>query len=133
LQPLTNDISHFLCIAQMQATKQDMEELKEAIAVAVPRQKATSYNRKSTSKAQEWKQHLESRIARGWTGEGQTNDLLADLVCYGIVWKGLSGSALIGYVVETTINSPGYREYCNHQHQIRHRAAEWVHNPLLSL
>jgi hypothetical protein len=43
------------------------------------------------------------------------------------VWKGLSGSALIGYVVETAINSPGYSEYCNHQHQIRHRAAEWVH------
>ena len=126
-QPVTNNISLFLDWADQDAAHQDMEELKKAIAVAVPRQKATSYNRKSTSKAQEWKQHLESRIAQGWTGEGQTNDLLCDLVCYGIVWKGLSGSALIGYVVETAINSPGYREYCNHQHQIRHRAAEWVH------
>ena len=127
-QPVTNDISHFLCVAQMQATKQDMEELKKAIAAAVSRQKATSYNRSASSNAQEWKQHLESRIAQGWTGEGQTNDLLSDIVCYGIVWKGLSSPALIGYVVETAINSPGYSEYCNHQHQIRQRAAEWVHS-----
>jgi hypothetical protein len=129
-QPVTNNIALFLDWADQDATHQDMEELKEAIAVAVPRQKATSYNRKSTSKAQEWKRHLESRIAQGWTGEGQTNDLLSDIVCYGIVWKGLSGSALIGYVVETAINSPGYGKYCRHQQEIRQRAAEWVHTTL---
>jgi hypothetical protein len=66
-----------------------MEELKEAIAVAVPRQKATSYNRSASSNAQEWKQHLERPHCSGWTGEGQTNDLLSDIVCYGIVWEGL--------------------------------------------
>lgn len=125
-QPVTNNLSHFLDVAQMHATKQDMEELKEAIAVAVPRQKATSYNRSALGKAQEWKQHLESRIKQGWTGSAQTNDLLKDIVCYGIVWKNLSASALINYVVETAINAPGYREYCSHQHQIRQRAAEWV-------
>ncbi len=129
-QPVTNNISLLLDWADQDARHQDMEELKEAIAVAVPRQKATSYNRRSTSKAQEWKRHLESRIAQGWTGEGQTNDLLADIVCYGIVWKGLSSPALIDYVVETAINSPGYSEYCSHQHQIRQRAAEWVHSTL---
>jgi hypothetical protein len=125
-QPVTNDLSHFLDVAQMHTTKQDMEELKEAIAVAVPRQKATSYNRSALGKAQEWKQHLESRISQGWTGSAQTNDLLSDIVCYGIVWKHLSSSALINYVVETATNAPGYREYCSHQHQIRQRAAEWV-------
>ena len=126
LQPVTNDISHFLDVASMHTISQDMEELKEAIAVAVPRQKATSYNRSALGKAQEWKQHLESRIKQGWTGSAQTNDLLKDIVCYGIVWKHLSSSALINYVVETATNAPGYREYCSHQHQIRQRAAEWV-------
>jgi len=125
--PVTNNIALFLDWADQDARHQDMEELKEAIAVAVPRQKATSYNRRASSKAQEWKQHLESRIAQGWTGEGQTNDLLSDIVCYGIVWKGLSSLALINYVVETVSNSPGYSEYCSHQHQIRQRVSEWVH------
>jgi hypothetical protein len=125
-QPVTNNIALFLDWADQDATHQDMEELKEAIAAAVPRQKATSYNRRASNKAQEWKQHLESRIAQGWTGEGQTNDLLSDIVCYGIVWKGLSSPALINYVVETVSNSPGYREYCSHQHQIRQRVCEWV-------
>jgi hypothetical protein len=127
LQPVTNDISHFLNVASMHTTLLDMEELKEAIAAAVTRQKATSYNRNATSKAQEWKQHLESRISQGWTGLAQTNDLLKDITCYGIVWQRLSEDALIDYVVETAINAPGYREYCSHQQEIRHRAAEWVH------
>jgi hypothetical protein len=127
LQPVTNDIFHFLNVASMHTTKQDMEELKEAIAAAVTRQKATSYNRNATSKAQEWKQHLESRISQGWTGLAQTNDLLKDITCYGIVWQRLSEDALIDYVVETAINAPGYGKYCRHQQEIRHRAAEWVH------
>ncbi|MBW4547437.1 MAG: hypothetical protein KME25_23795 [Symplocastrum torsivum CPER-KK1] len=125
LQPITNDISHFLNVASMHTTKQDMEKLKEAIAVS--RQKATFYNRSASSKKHEWKPHLESRIAQGWTGLAQTNDLLKDITCYGIVWKGLSSPALIDYVVETAINAPGYAKYCRHQQEIRHRAAEWVH------
>ncbi|MBD0343651.1 MAG: hypothetical protein ICV63_02190 [Coleofasciculus sp. Co-bin14] len=128
LQPVTNDISHFLNVASMHTTKQDMEELKEAIAAAVSRQKATSYNRNALGKAQEWKQHLESRIKQGWTGEAQTNDLLKDIVCYGIVWERLSGEAVIDYVVKTATNAPGYREYCSHQNEIRQRATEWVHS-----
>jgi hypothetical protein len=126
LQPVTNDISHFLDVASLHAISQDMEELKEAIAAAVLSQKATSYNRSALGKAQEWKQHLESRIKQGWTGSAQTNDLLKDIVCYGIVWRSLSGSTLINYVVETATNAPGYSSYCSHQHQIRQRAAEWV-------
>lgn len=125
-QPVTNNIVLFLDWADQDARHQDMEQLLHAIAVAVPRQKATSYNRSALGKAQEWKQHLESRIKQGWTGSAQTNDLLKDIVCYGIVWKNLSASALINYVVETATNAPGYREYCSHQHQIRQRAAEWV-------
>ena len=126
-QPVTNNIALFLDWADQDARHQDMEQLLHAIAVAIPRQKATSYNRRASSNAQEWKQHLESRISQGWTAKGQTNDLLSDIVCYGIVWKGLSSPALIDYVVETAINSPGYTEYCSHQHQIRQRAAEWVY------
>ena len=129
-QPVTNDLSHFLCVAQMQATKQDMEELKKAIAAAVSRQKATSYNRSASSNAQEWKQHLESRIKQGWTGPAQTNDLLKDITCYGLVWQRLSEDALTDYVVETAINAPGYEKYCRHQQEIRQRAAEWVHTTL---
>lgn len=93
--------------------------MKEEIAVAVSRQKATSYNRSASSKGQEWKQHLESRIAQGWTGLAQTNDLLKDITCYGLVWQRLSEDALIDYVVETAINAPGYGKYCRYQQEIR--------------
>jgi uncharacterized protein YijF (DUF1287 family) len=128
LQPVTNDLSRFLDWADVDAAGQDMEVLLEAIAAATARQKATSYNRSTSGNAQEWKRHLETRIEQGWTGSEQTNDLLKDFVCYGRVWMGLSGEALIDYVVATATNAPGYEQYCSHQQEIRQRAAQWVHS-----
>lgn len=128
LQPVTNDLSRFLDWADVDAAEQDMEALLEAIATATARQKATSYNRSTSGNAQEWKRHLETRIEQGWTGSEQTNDLLKDFVCYGRVWMGLSGEALIDYVVATATNAPGYEQYCSHQQEIRQRAAQWVHS-----
>ncbi len=125
LQPLTNDISRFLEVASMQATKQDMSELKEAIAAAQQRQKL-SYLPHTTSKAEVWKRHLETRIREGWTASGQTNELLKDIGTYGVVWLALSGQQLTNYIEKTTINAPGYQQYCSHQHEIGVRAREWA-------
>jgi len=128
LQPVTNDLSRFLDWADVDAAEQDMEALLEASAAATARQKATSYNRSASGNAQEWKRHLETRMEQGWTGSEQTNDLLKDFVCYGRVWMGLSGEALIDYVVAIATNAPGYEQYCSHQQEIRQRAAQWVHS-----
>jgi hypothetical protein len=128
LTPVTNDIETFLDWADFDAAQQDMEVLLDAIATATARQKATSYNRSASGNAQEWKRHLETRMEQGWTGSEQTNDLLKDFVCYGRVWMGLSGEALIDYVVAIATNAPGYEQYCSHQQEIRQRAAQWVHS-----
>ncbi|MBD1835141.1 hypothetical protein H6F61_21225 [Cyanobacteria bacterium FACHB-472] len=126
LQPLTNDISRFLDVASMHATKQDMSQLREALAAALQRQKL-SYHPNTTSKAEVWKQHLETRISEGWTAPGQTNKLLKDFGTYGVVWLALSGQQLINYIEKTAINAPGYQQYCSHQHEIGKRAKEWAH------
>ncbi len=121
--PVTQDISQFLDWADQDATQQDMEALEDAIAAATGRQKLV-YIPGKTNKAELWKQHLENRITEGWTDSDQTNELLKDFVCYGIVFLGLSGEALIDYVVKTATTAPGYEHYCSHKHEIRQRAAD---------
>lgn len=125
LNVITNDISQFLDFAAQVAAGQDLDQLMLAIGLAEQRQKQK--NRHSTSSsAQQWQQDLEHRIASGWTGKGQTNELLQNMVCYGIVFLGLSSDALIDYVVNTAQSAPGYQEYCSHTHEIRGRATQWV-------
>ncbi|MBL1178135.1 hypothetical protein [Pantanalinema sp. GBBB05] len=57
-----------------------------------------------------WKQDLEREMAEGWTGYGQTDHLLKTIACYGVVFQGLTGTALVDYVEQTAIASAGYAE-----------------------
>lgn len=123
--PLTNDLASFLDAADMAASGQDLTELLTGISAALQRQKLLYYP-STSGKAEKWKRDLEERIAIGWTGRGQTNELLTDFACYGIVWLGLADDALVDYVVQTAMNSPGYHEYCGHQQEILKRAREWA-------
>lgn len=40
--------------------------------------------------------------------------------------KPLTGATLIEDIVETARSLPGYQEWCQHQHEIEHRAEEWA-------
>jgi hypothetical protein len=73
-----------------------------------------------------WKLDLEITTNEGWTGYGQTNELLRFMAVYGVVFLGLEGEELAAYVKETAIASPGYKQWCRHQHEIEDRAKEWV-------
>lgn len=125
LEVLTNNLAQFLDAADTAATHQDLPALKEAIAKAEKRPK-----RRSTAKLPQdievWKADWEKTISQGWTGSGQTNELLKIIVAYGTVFQGLKDKELIDYVEATAIAAPGYREYCGHQHEIRKRASERV-------
>ncbi len=123
LEPVSNDIGHFLDAADNSAAGQDLAELEQAIALAKKRK--GDYRPGASNRAEAWKQDLEQRIGEGWTGSGQTNALLKDFACYGRVWLALEGEALSDYVVATAQAAPGYQQWCDHQHEIRRRAAEW--------
>ncbi|MEN8443373.1 MAG: hypothetical protein ABG776_00005, partial [Cyanobacteria bacterium J06555_13] len=43
-----------------------------------------------------------------------------------VVFKELSGDALIKYIRETATAAPGYARWCDHQHQIELRARSWA-------
>ena len=96
--------------------------MKQAIDKA--RKTQSHYSRSGSQKIGNWQRDLLNEIGQGWTGHGQTNGLLQSIACYGVVFQGLSEIALIDFVEQTAINSPGYGKWCGHQHEIRQRARD---------
>ena len=104
---------------------QDLPLLIEAIALAKALRRHRRYGAKS-AKVTDWRRDLETEITDGWTGHGQTNHLLKTIACYGVVFQALSGERLEQYVLCTVDQSPGYREWCRHQHEIKDRIHAWA-------
>lgn len=63
-------------------------------------------------------------VEQGFTGEGETNDLLLTIANLGRILYGLSGQQYIDYIRETVMSCPGYVRYCRHKHEIDRRCAE---------
>jgi hypothetical protein len=86
-----------------------------------------------SGKAEKFINDLNAEIEVGWTGPGQTNRLLGRITMRTYIFhhvlsggQPLEGSALVEEIVETARSLPGYREWCQHQHEIEHRAEEWA-------
>ncbi len=122
LKPISKDIKVFLEQASLSAESQDRGKLRKALEEA--KQHKDYYRGRSSNKAEEFRLDLQSRISQGWTGYSQTNDLLRDFAVYGIVFLGLSGESLVQYTKEMAEKSPGYTQYCRHQHEIEKRSRE---------
>lgn len=121
---VTNDLSHFLNAWELAASGNDSDELNEAIAVAVAQNKKVSFRSKGRS-VNQWKNDDERIISEGWTASGQTNELVKVLARHAVVFKSLSGEALIEYVHRAALDAPGYAEHCNHHRDIRRRSRDW--------
>ena len=85
-----------------------------------------------SGKASKFINDLNAEIELGWTGPGQTNRLLGRIAmrCYvfhHVLYGGepLEGQTLIDEIIATAQALPGYREWCQHQHEIEKRAEEW--------
>ncbi|BAT56984.1 hypothetical protein NOS3756_59960 (plasmid) [Nostoc sp. NIES-3756] len=125
LEPWSDDIEDFLNAADWSAAGQDYQALAQALAQASSN-KIVKFPYCQRSAGDQWKHDLEQRIFEGWTRHGQTNELLKDIACYGIVFRQLSGQTLVDYIVITACQSPGYTNWCRHQHEIEQRAEEWA-------
>ena len=86
-----------------------------------------------SGKADKFVNDLNAEIELGWTGSGQTNRLLGRITMRSYIFhhvlssgKPLAGTALIEDIIETARSLPGYQEWCQHQHEIEHRAEEWA-------
>ena len=124
LQAVSNDLSDLFRVWDVAAIGQDMSELTSALTIA--RQNRLTKPRRRLNNVEAWRRDLEIVIAEGWSGAHQTNDLLKQIGCYGVVFKELSGDALVKYIRETATGAPGYRQWCSHQHQIEVRSRSWA-------
>lgn len=86
-----------------------------------------------SGKAEKFLNDLNAEIELGWTGYGQTNRLLGRITMRAYIFqhvlsggKPLAGQALVNEIVETATSLPGYQDWCQHQHEIEHRAEEWA-------
>jgi hypothetical protein len=86
-----------------------------------------------SGKADKFVNDLNAEIEPGWTGKGQTNYLLGRITMRAYIFNHiltnsppLEGQALISEIVRTAKSLPGYEIWCQHQHEIEHRATEWA-------
>ena len=124
LQGISSQLSDLFRIWDIASIGQDMAELSSALLIA--RQNRLTKPRRRLNNVEAWRQDLEITIAEGWTDAHQTNHLLKQIGCYGVVFEELSGDALIKYIRETAIGAPGYAQWCGHQHQIEVRSRSWA-------
>ncbi|OKH39073.1 hypothetical protein NIES2119_08055 [[Phormidium ambiguum] IAM M-71] len=116
----SNDIDDLLYAMESSAEENTIKQINQAIV------DARHKHRNVKDDHLKWKLDLEERIETGWTGDGQTNELLKDIACYGIVWQGLKEDALTDFIEQTAISCPGFEEFCDHKTEIRQRSAEWA-------
>lgn len=87
-----------------------------------------------STKAENFLNDLNADIEAGWTGPGQTNRLIGRIAQRSYIFghilhsldHPLTGRALIEEMISVAIGLPGYRDYCNHQHEIHDRCKEWA-------
>ncbi|MEO0534198.1 MAG: hypothetical protein AAF215_10070 [Cyanobacteria bacterium P01_A01_bin.123] len=129
LSPIGDSLTQFFREWGSAAAGQDLEQLQMAIPHAREARKQICRRRSLSPKTESWQADLETELAEGWSGPGQTNHLLKIIGCYGIVFLGIEDiHDLTQYIVETATSLPGYRQYCGHQHEIHKRARSWANS-----
>ncbi|MDJ0899698.1 MAG: hypothetical protein QNJ55_12890 [Xenococcus sp. MO_188.B8] len=125
--PVSDRIETFLDWAERDAQGQDFAKFKRLLKTARKRlQKLEKrIHKKLSQNAQEWKKDLETIITTGWTGHGETNDLLSRMVRYAIVFLGETGKSLRNWVKQVATNAPGYQKWCRHRHEIDKKIEYW--------
>lgn len=121
--PIDESLKRFFRLWDSAATHQDLDGLKQALAVG--RSNHRKRPKRQYQVTQAWRDDLEIEISEGWTGPGQTNHLLKTIACYGVVFEQLQGNALEGYVLRIATSRTGYETYCRHQADIQRRVQAW--------
>jgi hypothetical protein len=131
-------IEIFLEMAIESAATNDIDLIEKKLDPAYKKytKKIDKYQELSGSKnlsprALEWKENLETEFEIGWTGNGQTNDLLRKFVEYAIVFEQITDrDEICKRVLERVLITRGYHEHCRHQPTIEDRIADWVDSNL---
>jgi hypothetical protein len=131
-----NMLAGFLTRVEQSAQAQDMDLLRRMMDTCYAKYTSNAgiakyqhHHQDYTEVAREWKENLELTIQTiGWTAHGQTNTLLPNFIAYGVVFLGLKGEELENCLYDLILSTPGYHDYCRHQHEIKAVIKGWVEN-----
>lgn len=124
LNDLPCNLARFFWLWDGAAAQQDLDTLRDAMKIGRDNHRKRPQRR--SQPVDTWRHDLDLEITEGWTAHGQTNHLLKTIACYGRVFEGLDGQALIDYILRIATRCPGYEQYCRHQHEIEARVIAWA-------
>ncbi len=135
-QPIPNtteaQLAEFFHQWDIAAAGQDLELLKQKLPQLykkfLKRKNRFKYqsSEEKTEKAKKWEAALDLSIKIGWTGCGQTYNLLPKFLAKAVVFLKLTGEALYEWIYQAIINAVGYQQYCRHQHEIEKMIRSWI-------
>lgn len=121
--PQTNDLEKFCNLWDRAAPCQDLEMLLDSFEAA---RKSYKANHKSNVRLNDWRTELEAIINEGWTGEGQTNDLLHKVCQYGRVFLGFNDlEKMIVWATNKITHINGFQTFCGHKTDLIRRVRDW--------
>jgi hypothetical protein len=125
LQIVGQDLNQFVETWLTVQEHQDIDLLKQAIAEAKANYQAPKDNRKPIK----WREDLEKQIEEGWTGQGQSNQLLYLIGKYARVFLGCEeDEAIAEYIIKTARAAAGFLKYCGDIKRLEQKAkdiAQW--------
>ncbi|MFN8797136.1 MAG: hypothetical protein ACK5YH_02270 [Pseudanabaena sp.] len=125
LQIVGRDLNQFVETWLTVQEQQDLELLNKAIAEA----KANYQPPKDNRRPIQWREDLEKQIEEGWTGKGQSNQLLYLMGKYARVFMGCEEiEAIAEYITKTAKAAAGFIKYCGDRKRLTQKAkdiAKW--------
>ncbi|NUN67074.1 hypothetical protein HCU40_20540 (plasmid) [Pseudanabaena biceps] len=125
LQIVGNDLNQFVETWLTVQEQQDLELLNQAIAEAKANYEPPKDNRRPI----QWREDLEKQIEEGWTGQGQSNQLLYLIGKYARVFMGCEEiEAIAEYITTTAKAAAGFMKYCGDRKRLTQKAkdiAKW--------
>jgi hypothetical protein len=123
-EPVSGGAEEFVELMNSSCDRQDFKLLKECCNTA--RDWYCNFALNKQGRAQ-WQKDLEYSLKFGFTGSGQTNDILKNLANLGRVFYGSNTVPdLTKFIHERVIDLTGYKDHCGHQDEIAKRAFEWA-------
>ena len=125
LQIIGRDLNQFVETWLTIQEQQDLDLLNQAIAEAKANYQPPKDNRKTI----QWREDLEKQIEAGWTGQGQSNQLLYLMGKYARVFLGCEeDEAIAEYITKTAKAAAGFIKYCGDIQRLEQKAkdiAKW--------
>jgi hypothetical protein len=119
----TRDQRHFF-FYRASNPQQDMDLIRKKIVWAAKYFKKHRLQKTGMgTSATDWKRCLDDRLKLGWTGNGQTNEILRTVCVRAWVF---GHSSDVDAVQQIILEIPGYREHCQHQDEITERLQDWM-------